>query len=480
MNSWSNKIASIITELQPHQKRALRKALKNNLLMAHSMGSGKTLTAIATADAIGKPATVLTPASLVENFRKEIAKHKKGGPKIDVMSLPTAASQNYEVPEGNTLIIDEAHALRNSGTTRSAYVNKQAERAGRILALTGTPAYNSIENWAPLVNLAARQPLLPETEAAFRDAYLKEKRIQPSLFNRIFHKVKPGVSYSLDDPNRLVSKIGPYVDIFDADVNKPEREEEYIEVPMDPDQAKTYKFVEGTIPAGLRYKLKHNLPPSKSEAATLNSFYSGVRQVSNTPAGFSTTNTEPGAKLRAAAKTLAKHYKENPKFRGFVYSNYLQAGLDPYGELLEKEGVPYSKFTGALTQRQKKDIVDDYNNGRTPVIIGSGSASEGLDLKGTSLMQILEPHFNNARLEQVIGRGIRYKSHDHLPKAQRKVIVQRYVSTLPEEKKSLLKRLFGIKEETPTAIDQYLRTRSEEKEAIMQELKKALLKANKE
>jgi hypothetical protein len=95
-------------------------------------------------------------------------------------------------------------------------------------------------------------------------------------------------------------------------------------------------------------------------------------------------------------------------------------------------------------------------------------------------MQILEPHFNNARLEQVIGRGIRYKSHDHLPKAQRKVIVHRYVSTLPEEKKSLLKRLFGIKEETPTAIDQYLRTRSEEKEAIMQELKKALLKANKE
>ena len=44
----------------------------------------------------------------------------------------------------------------------------------------------------------------------------------------------------------------------------------------------------------------------------------------------------------------------------------------------------------------------------------------------------------------------------------------------------MLKRLFGIKEETPTAIDQYLRTRSEEKEAIMQELKKALLKANKE
>lgn len=477
---WANKTAAITTTLQPHQRRAVRKAMANNLLLAHSMGSGKTLTAIAVADALNKPTTVLTPASLVENFRKEIAKHKKGGPPIDVMSLPTAALHDYRVPKGNTLIIDEAHALRNSGTARSAYVNAQAARAGRLLALTGTPAYNSIENWAPLVNLAARQPLLPETEAGFRDGYLKARRINPGFINRVFRGVKPGVSYSLAQPEKLVHKISPYVDVFDADVEKPSRDEEFVEVPMDPEQAKTYKFVEGTIPAALRWKLKHNLPPSKSEAAALNSFYSGVRQVANTPAGFSITSTEPGAKLREASRRLAAAYKRDPDFRGFVYSNYLDAGVTPYGKLLEKEGIPYSKFTGELTQKQKQAIVEDYNKGKTRVILGSGSASEGLDLKGTSMMQILEPHFNNARLEQVIGRGIRYKSHEHLPKEKRRVIVQRYLSTLPAEKLSLLRRIFGGRVEAPTSIDQYLKSRSDEKDTLMRELKEALLKTNKE
>lgn len=59
------KLAEIITQLQPHQQAALNKALVKNLILAHSTGSGKTLTSIAIADKLGKPTTVLTPASLV-------------------------------------------------------------------------------------------------------------------------------------------------------------------------------------------------------------------------------------------------------------------------------------------------------------------------------------------------------------------------------------------------------------------------------
>ena len=72
-----DKRAEVITPLQPHQREALRRALAGNLVLAHSTGSGKTLTSIAAADAIGRPTVVLTPASLVENYRKELAKQVK-------------------------------------------------------------------------------------------------------------------------------------------------------------------------------------------------------------------------------------------------------------------------------------------------------------------------------------------------------------------------------------------------------------------
>ena len=35
----------------------------------------------------------------------------------------------------------------------------------------------------------------------------------------------------------------------------------------------------------------------------------------------------------------------------------------------------------------------------------------------------MEPHWNEAKVQQVIGRGIRYKSHVDLPPEQRKVEV---------------------------------------------------------
>jgi hypothetical protein len=47
-------------------------------------------------------------------------------------------------------------------------------------------------------------------------------------------------------------------------------------------------------------------------------------------------------------------------------------------------------------------------------------------------VQVAEPHWNDAKIDQVIGRAIRYKSHAHLPENQRRVRVMRYYSTLPK------------------------------------------------
>lgn len=467
------KFADIITKLQPHQQAAVARAIKNNIILAHSTGSGKTLTAIAAADKLGLPTTVLTPAPLVENFKKELLKHKKGGPRIDVRSLPTAVARGYEIPKGNTLIVDEAHSLRNSGTQRQKYIQEQAKRAARILLLTGTPAYNKLTDWAPLVNIAAGENIVPANPTEFEHRYVEDHKIDPGVFARLVGGVKPGSVKHLKNSKELRDKLAKYVDVFDVDIEKPRRLDETIRVDLSPEQYKLYSAVSGKIPYSIIYKMHNNLPPSKAEAAQLNAFLTGVRQISNSTADYDTTLTDEdiertSPKLRKAVEYLADRYKKDKDFRGFVYSNYIKSGVDPVSMMLRRRGIPHNTFTGALGDKDRKRIVEEYNSGKVPIIIGSGSASEGLDLKGTSVIQLLEPHFNQARLDQVIGRGIRYKSHEHLPPDKREVLVQRYLAMLPDNR-SFIGRLLGEKKKT--GVDEYLDNLSATKQELIDDTK---------
>lgn len=451
------KQAALKTELQPHQQNALKRGLENNLILAHATGSGKTLTSLAIADAIGKPTVCFTPASLVNNYKKEIQKHIVNGPRFDVYSMPTAVSRDIPIPKGSTVIIDEAHALRNKGTSRYNYMTRQLPNAGRIIALTGTPAYNKIEDWAPLVNLVSQQKMLPEDPKKFQDLYVQAREKDPGAFNRYVLGIKPGVTYHLKNQQNLKNRLAKYVDVFDKEVEKPRVEYQDINVPMTDEQTKVYNFIEGDLPFWLRLKMSYNLPPSKQEASSLNSFLTGVRQVANTPETFQQNDKTPGSKILQSAATLQEMYKKNPKFRALVYSNFREAGVDSLAKELDKAKIPYAIFHGGLSQKQKADIVNRYNAGKLPVILGTGSASEGLDLKETNLIQLLEPHFNNSRLDQVIGRGVRYKSHDALPPEERKVLVQRFYSQYPTGRK--------------TTVDGYLKARAAEKEQLINEVK---------
>ena len=70
------------------------------------------------------------------------------------------------------------------------------------------------------------------------------------------------------------------------------------------------------------------------------------------------------------------------------------------------------------------------------VIIGTRVTGEGVDLKGIRQIHILEPWWNLSRLQQIIGRGIRYKSHLHLDELYRNVELFQYVALPPLDQNS--------------------------------------------
>ena len=472
------KLSKINTPLQPHQQRVVDKLLKGNVLVAHGTGSGKTLASIASADKLGAPATVLTPASLTKNYEKELAQHKSGGPDIDVHSINKAVMRNTPVPEGNTLIIDEAHGLRNPGTKRQAYIKEQYPNAGRIALLTATPSYNRISDIAPLLNLLHGKRVIPNKPSEFEDAFVEEQVVTPSWWDKVRHGVQPGVVQKLKNEKKLLELMRGKVDVHEATEGFPSTETEDIYTVMSPKQREYYNYMMDQIPSGIRRKIDRGLPPSKQEAKDLNSFLAGVRQASLSYAPYK-EGTDPlqaakdSPKLMRAVSEIKKRLKDNPNFRGLVYSNWLTAGMNPMAKLLEAEGIPFGKFHGSLSAKEKKDLVQRYNEGKLPVLLGSSSAGEGLDLKGTRLVQILDPHFNEGKIKQIMGRGVRYKSHDHLPEDQRNVHIQRYYAR-PEGENWATRA--GLKA-TPTGAEEWLYRDAKRKQDLIDKLKELMKRA---
>jgi superfamily II DNA/RNA helicase len=182
---------------------------------------------------------------------------------------------------------------------------------------------------------------------------------------------------------------------------------------------------------------------------------------------------ENSPKIQRAIDELIKQRQQNPNHRAVIYSNYLDAGLKPYARALSQQNIPHAFFTGNINKSVRDQSVKDYNAGKMPVMLVSGAGAEGLDLKNTRLIQMLDPAYNNAKLDQVQGRGIRYKSHEELPEDQRHVHIQKFYSTKPE---SLLNR-WGVGKPS-MAMDRYLQAHSDRKTQLMKQINEALQEAS--
>ena len=66
---------------------------------------------------------------------------------------------------------------------------------------------------------------------------------------------------------------------------------------------------------------------------------------------------------------------------------------------------------------------DNKNGELIKVVIGSSVSGEGVDFKNIREIHVVDPWYHLNKLEQIIGRGIRFCSHNMLPKEERNVTV---------------------------------------------------------
>jgi SNF2 family DNA or RNA helicase len=128
---------------------------------------------------------------------------------------------------------------------------------------------------------------------------------------------------------------------------------------------------------------------------------------------------------------------------------------------LNKNKISYALYYGEQTEEKRNKIIDRYNDRKIDVLLITSAGSESLDLKNTRSIHIMEPHWNESKINQIIGRAIRYDSHKALGKRDRTVEIVRWIS------------VFGYKIPYETA-DEYLIKIAQQKEKMFNSFDKII------
>jgi len=459
-----------------------------SLLVFHQIGSGKTCTAVTTAEKwVGKKKiVVLTPASLIDNFRDELRSdcgNNKYILKKDINELETLKpsdkryqdiikksndkiSKYYQILsyhkfinlaienkinlKNTFLIIDEVQNMVSlSGTFYRVLSNiiNNAPKDLRIMLLSATPMFDTPQEIGLTLNLLRLPEPFP-VGPQFNERYLNITKTSTG-------KLK----YTLKNMDEFRNKIRGYVSYYRGAPPQayPETIFKIVKSKMNEFQYKSYLGSLGNQESYIRGAFTSedilNMPKN---------FMLGPRIVSNIAFPNKKTGRNGFKSCKGTNLCLEnlqdysiKYFKIIKKIKKsngpcFIYSNFKsEGGLEVFIKIVKKHGwKDYRKFgpgkkrfavwSGDESMKVKDEIKKVFNDpknhdgSKLHLMLGSPSIKEGVTLLRVDQVHIIEPYWNMSRMLQIIGRAVRYCSHKDLPKKRRSVQIYLYLATIPK------------------------------------------------
>ena len=433
------------------------------ILLFHQIGAGKTCTAISIAEKFKKKLNIIVvvPAALIGNFYDELKSKCTKNEYININTQYKLINKYYTIYSyhkfialiknnkikhlNNTLlIIDE---IQNMISLNGIFykllfqVIKNSNDSLKIILLSGTPMFDKPVEIALTLNLLKKDDLLPIT--TFNQEYIKYISINSLIkykiinINNFKNKIKNLISYYRGAPPQAY----------------PNTKFKIIKCEMSNFQYKSYLTSLSTEENFIHGSFKHvdilNLPQN---------FFLGPRMISNIAfpnksignIGFNSFKNEI-LEFKNISKYSIKFYKIINKINKcngliFFYSNFKDiGGIKSFIKFIEYHGWKnyknyaegYKRFaiwSGDESQEYKNKIKSIFNNknnfqgDKIKILLGSPSIKEGISLLRVQQVHILEPYWNMSRLQQIIGRAVRFCSHKDMPKDKRLVKIYLYIA----------------------------------------------------
>ena len=460
------------------------------VLVYHRIGSGKTCTAIRVGEKWKKlkRIIVVVPASLKGNFRTELrsmcvgndylksderAKLAKLHPQDkeykEIIDLSDKRIDKvYEIYSYNKftdlinngslnlrnalLIVDEIQNMvsEDGNFYRTLYeAIHGAPRDLRVVLLSATPMFDKPHEIGLTLNLL--RPLNSQFPIgnAFNNQFIKTIKRRDGTY-----------THTLKNIDEFKALCKGYISFFRGapPISFPHMTIKYVFCEMGPFQYGAYLKV-----AGNEFKAQTVL---KKVSRTLdvsdlpNNFFIGSRMISNVVFPNNKINSDgyDAFTKKLIVKDLERYSikfsiimqkLENTRGKTFIYSGFKMYGgiksftrvLDAYGyKDYTQHGIGpkrYAVWSGDEDMKTKEEIKtifnrkDNISGKNIRILIGSVSISTGVSLTAVRAVHVLEPYWNQSRLEQVIGRASRFCSHMSLPEEKRNVKVYIYIACAP-------------------------------------------------
>lgn len=467
------------------------------IIAAHGTGTGKTPSAVYAFEMLkgegkARRALVVTPAGLRNNFlengiqkftdSKGVIMSKPGEVSDDTEYVVVSYSAFRQDPEGwiekvkpDVFIADEFHRATNVDSKTHKSLMYARENIPRFIGLTASITQNDPSDIVPLLSLAEGGKQKIKSKTQFKKTFVqKELSDTKGIFGGKTYEKK------LIRQAELNAKIGAtvhYVEDLDADA-KPTKHVTMVPVDMSKEQMRLYELsMEGVDPVILK-KIKEGEEISQKQAMNIFTRLMRARQVSNSMHVASPNMTpaqaaEATPKIKRILDDAVTHIEEVPDAQVVMYTNMVHGGVDVLKAGLEARGIKFGIFAGrgveGVTEDSRQDAVKKYLSGENKVIIITGAGAEGLSLGNTTMVQLVDGHYNPERMAQAEARGVRAGGLSHRPKEERKVAVRRYVSALP---KTFWQKVTF--KQPDRSVGQYVYLTAERKERLNRQLRDVL------
>ena len=382
-------------------------------ILADDMGLGKTLQIIALLlhykeQGSRKRSIVVTPASLIYNWEKEIKRYAPGlnvtvlagtpqmrkelfnGPETDAYittyDLLKRDIDNYADTEFLFCVADEAQYIKNAGTRNAAAI-KQIKAEARF-ALTGTPIENALsELWSifdfvmpGFLHSASKFSRLYEIPIVKHDDGERAERLKKQIAPFVLRRLKSQVLQEL-----------------------PEKIETSLFADMTEQQKKLYTA--NLLSARAEFESAVSGGVFEESRIKILALLTRLRQLCCHPALFLENYKHGSGKLDLCVETVKTALSAG--HRVLIFSQFTSMLAIIMGEL-DKEGVSYFYLDGQTPSRLRMSMSDDFNAGaRQAFLISLRAGGTGLNLIGADIVIHYDPWWNPAVMQQASDRAHR-------------------------------------------------------------------------
>ena len=403
---------------QVETARKVLKQFRGRVLLADEVGLGKTIEAGMilkeyTLRGMVRRVLILTPASLVEQWREEMETkfgiefitsydsllHRDAAefwarPRIIASIAAARRDPHFDLlsrQQFDLVIVDEAHHLKSRASKNFQVVDGLNKRF--LLLLSATPVQNNLIEIYNLLTLL--KPGIFKTEREFRSIYMTPG--------------KPRVPANRDKLQSLMRDAMIRNTRALVDVRLPARHAVTVKVDPSPEEQECYETLN---------RLLRSLPPdwvTQHHLAlhhVLESAGSSPRAV-RTSLGRFIKSDPPGTwrdlldrysvlERGAKTETLLLLLERNPSEKKAVFVRFTET-LRLLSDVCRSRGIPFAVFEGGMSGSEKDAAIESFRDD-VPLLLSTGSGGEGRNVQFCNTMINFDLPWNPQLIEQRIGR----------------------------------------------------------------------------